>query len=191
MVEAAITLKDGRCALLRELRPEDAGALLALNRAVVEGGVGVVRSVEELDEREEAVRAAIARGIERSRGGAYACRPVVMLDGTMIGEGTAKRYALRSLSHVARLSVEVHPAHQGVGVGRAIMERMVAWVRGGRGSGVTRLELNVFADNTRAIRLYESLGFVCEGVHRAKLRRAEGGYRDDLTMALLLGDAAG
>jgi ribosomal-protein-alanine N-acetyltransferase len=53
-------------------------------------------------------------------------------------------------------SIAVHPAQQGKGVGRALMEtaraRLVA-------AGARRLALHVRIDNAPAIHLYQSLGF--------------------------------
>src|SRR5262245_43255124 len=53
-------------------------------------------------------------------------------------------------------NVEVDEAHRGKGYGRGLMraaeEELVH-------RGVTKLGLNVFGDNTTAIRLYESLGY--------------------------------
>ncbi|MEO3775496.1 GNAT family N-acetyltransferase [Micromonospora sp. B11E3] len=53
-------------------------------------------------------------------------------------------------------NIEVHPAHRGRGHGRRMIQLAEAEV--GR-LGHDQLGLNVFTDNTRAIRLYESLGF--------------------------------
>ena len=50
--------------------------------------------------------------------------------------------------------------------------------------GVLRIELTVFADNTRAIRLYERFGFEHEGRLRGYALR-DGRYVDALTMARL------
>ena len=47
-----------------------------------------------------------------------------------------------------------------------------------------RLELSVYADNTRAIALYERFGFEREGLYRAYAWRA-GAYVDSVAMARL------
>lgn len=47
-----------------------------------------------------------------------------------------------------------------------------------------RVYLRVFADNAAALRLYERLGFRCEGVLREH-GRGPGGYRDVVMMGLL------
>ncbi|MEU7039708.1 GNAT family N-acetyltransferase [Streptomyces varsoviensis] len=58
--------------------------------------------------------------------------------------------------------VEVDPAHRGRGHGRTLM--LVA-ERECLAAGVDRIALNVFADNTPALRLYESLGYEATDIH--------------------------
>lgn len=50
----------------------------------------------------------------------------------------------------------------------------------------TRVELKVWPDNQRAIRLYESLGFTVEGVRRNHYRRRDGTLRSAVLMARIL-----
>ena len=50
-------------------------------------------------------------------------------------------------------------AAEGTGIGRALMEHAELWARE---RGLPLLTLNVFADNTRARRLYERAGFSVE-----------------------------
>jgi len=50
--------------------------------------------------------------------------------------------------------------------------------------GMTRIELEVLASNPKAIRLYEKLGFVHEGVKR-RARHLDGAWDDNVLMALL------
>ncbi len=84
--------------------------------------------------------------------------------------------------HVASLGIGVMDAWQGVGAGRALMTALLdhadEWAHFGR------VELHVYVDNQRAIALYESLGFVREGVIRCSALR-EGGYVDSIMMGRL------
>src|SRR5207247_9437332 len=63
------------------------------------------------------------------------------------------------------------------------MERILEWMRA---QGFEKAELAVFATNARARRLYESLGFVEEGVRRSHVR-IRGAYVDEVRMGLWLG----
>ena len=77
--------------------------------------------------------------------------------------GTANMYANRDGpgDHVASASFMVDPAHAGRGVGRALCTDMIAWARE---AGFRAIVFNaVAASNTRAVRLYESLGFAVVG----------------------------
>ena len=56
-----------------------------------------------------------------------------------------------------------------------------------RVSGAHKLELDVWPDNARAVRLYASAGFEVEGLRRAHYRRRDGSLRSALLMARLLG----
>jgi len=53
-------------------------------------------------------------------------------------------------------SVSVDPAHQGKGIGRALMLCAERWARE---RGVTDIRLHVWAFNQRALRLYAELGY--------------------------------
>ena len=72
-----------------------------------------------------------------------------------------KRSPVASNAHVGLLAwLAVTPAAQGKGVGRALSEHVLA---AARARGFRKVALNVLARNTRAVALYESLGFVVEG----------------------------
>lgn len=82
--------------------------------------------------------------------------------------------------HAMVLGITVAPEAQGQGVGTALMQALCDYAD--RWAQVLRLELNVFADNTRAIALYRKFGFVLEGTHRGYAMR-DGRYVDSLSMA--------
>lgn len=84
--------------------------------------------------------------------------------------------------HTAMLGISVLPHAQGQGVGKALMHGICDYAD--RWAHILRIELGVFVDNHRAIRLYEQFGFVLEGTHRAYALR-NGVYADSHFMARL------
>lgn len=85
-------------------------------------------------------------------------------------------------AHVRALGITIAPDFQGQGIGRQLIERLLSWAD--NWAGVLRVELNVHADNARAIALYRSLDFVEEGRHVGYVLR-NGAYVDALSMARL------
>lgn len=84
--------------------------------------------------------------------------------------------------HVMNLGITVARAAQGQGVGQALMTALLDYAD--NWAQVLRIELTVFHDNQRAIRLYERHGFAPEGrMHAYALRN--GRYEDVLAMARL------
>ena len=87
--------------------------------------------------------------------------------------------------HCGILGIGIITEYRGRGIGRALM---TATVEAAFALGLTRIELTVRDDNTRAISLYEALGFVTEG----RLRRhmlVDGIFHDSVIMSLIAGEA--
>lgn len=63
-------------------------------------------------------------------------------------------------AHGGVFGISVSPSHRGRGVGTRLIGRLLEWAPR---HGVRRVELEVFGNNGRAIRLYERLGFEHEG----------------------------
>lgn len=84
--------------------------------------------------------------------------------------------------HVCSLGISIAQKYQGRGVGRTLMNSCLDFAD--HWANYARVELTVHADNTRAIKLYESLGFQQEGRLRDFSFR-EGGYVDALFMGRL------
>jgi len=107
---------------------------------------------------------------------------VAVEDGEVAGYvrlGRASRFS--SSDHVATVNgIAVDVARQRRGVGRALIDGAAAEARR---RGARRLTLRVFAPNAGARRLYESAGFVVEGIRRGEFF-LDGAYVDDIFMAL-------
>lgn len=84
--------------------------------------------------------------------------------------------------HSGTLGIGLLPAYRGRGVGRRLIEMAIA---AADAAGFERIDLTVISGNTRAIRLYEAVGFEHEGVMRAAMRFGDDDYRDSLLMARL------
>lgn len=90
----------------------------------------------------------------------------------------------RRIRHIASLAIGVRRSHWGRGIGTALMSQAIELARA---NGITRLELKVRTNNTRAVRLYRAAGFRQEGV-RTRSLRISGNYHDEYYMGLELGD---
>jgi putative acetyltransferase len=106
-------------------------------------------------------------------------RLVAVIDGKVIGCIGLERFQNRR-SHAGQFGLAVHDAYAGRGAGTALLAAVIDladnWLN------LKRLELSVYADNARAIALYERFGFEREGLNRAYSWR-DGAYADSLSMA--------
>lgn len=84
------------------------------------------------------------------------------------------------MRHSAQIGISVHEDYQNVGIGKQLMTTLLDVAD--NFLMLKRIELGVMVDNPRAIRLYESLGFVHEGTKKAALIRG-GHYVDEHIMA--------
>lgn len=150
---------------VRPVRPEDADALGALmgDERVAWGTLQLPSSSGDL------WRVRLAR----PWGQVY----VVEQDGMIVGNGGIHPLPPPS-AHVSLLGMSVAADRQGAGLGGLLMAQIVA---AGRERGLAKLELEVYADNPRARRLYERFGFEVEATKRHDVWRA-GGYASSLVM---------
>jgi putative acetyltransferase len=97
-------------------------------------------------------------------------RLVAVVEGRMVGDLGLQLNQNPRRRHVASFGMAVHDDFQNRGVGSALMTAMTdltdKWL------GVRRIELEVYADNTAAVHLYEKFGFVIEGTGRQFAMRA-------------------
>jgi ribosomal protein S18 acetylase RimI-like enzyme len=101
--------------------------------------------------------------------------------GVLVGHAFLDPMEMLANAHVFRLTVVVRPGCRGRGIGRALLQDLLAWASSD--PRVRKVELLVRATNARAIRLYRDMGFVEEGRFRRRVRLADGSYIDDIAMA--------
>jgi L-phenylalanine/L-methionine N-acetyltransferase len=108
---------------------------------------------------------------------------VGIIDERIVGMVTVVTSDRPRRRHVGTIAICVHGDWQGKGLGAALMRAIVDladnWLN------LTRLELEVYADNEAAIHLYERFGFEVEGTLRQHAFR-DGVYVDSKVMGRLL-----
>ena len=107
---------------------------------------------------------------------------VAVHNGEIIGWCDIVREDYEAERHSGSLGIGIIPGWRERGIGRRLIE---AALEAASAAEFSRVELTVNADNERAIRLYESVGFVEEGRKRSA-RLLDGQFRDVLVMGRLL-----
>jgi RimJ/RimL family protein N-acetyltransferase len=106
---------------------------------------------------------------------------VALARGGVVGWCDIRRHPFPSHAHRGALGMGLLPAYRGRGLGRTLLDATLAQAFR---SGFVRVELDVRADNARAIALYDRVGFVREGLVRAAVR-VDGKYYDAIAMAIV------
>lgn len=106
---------------------------------------------------------------------------VALADGKVIGWCDVLRGTRGTDRHCGTLGMGLLPEWRGRGIGRSLITETIARARA---AGMSRIQLDVYASNTRALALYESVGFVREGVKR-KAFLVEGRSDDAIMMAIV------
>lgn len=169
-----IRLRDGRKVVLRPARMEDAVSTLRnVNRVGREEIYIMMEEVPDL----EAERAWLST-FDGIRNVLF----VAVADGEVIGAADCHGGTFQKDRHVGGLGIAIQDGWREVGLGRRMMERILEWMRA---RDFSKAELAVFASNKRARHLYESLGFVEEGIRRRHVR-IRGAYVDEVLMGMWL-----
>ena len=109
---------------------------------------------------------------------------VALEDGVVVGWcDILPRRDRPGFQHCGSVGMGVVRGWRGRGLGGRLLE---ACLDRAFASGLTRIELEVYADNPAAIALYRRFGFIEEGRKR-RARCLDGSYQDILMMALLRG----
>jgi RimJ/RimL family protein N-acetyltransferase len=101
----------------------------------------------------------------------------------LVGIAGLRREPLAQVRHKAVLwGVFVHPEHRRAGLARRLLERVMSFARD---EGILQIHLCVNAENTRARRLYDALGFTPFGLEPRAMRIGDR-FFDEAHMVLRL-----
>jgi L-phenylalanine/L-methionine N-acetyltransferase len=158
---------------IRSAEPQDAAAISAHLSEV-----GVFEGLLQVPDVPLASRLEFLQKVDP-----HACRLLATAGDEVVGCAVLHvlQTSLRRM-HVRGLGLSVGTSWQGRGVGRKLLTRLLDW--SDNWAGVLRVELHVHADNDRALGLYQAMGFVEEGRHKAYGLK-NGRYVDAISMARL------
>lgn len=109
-----------------------------------------------------------------------ACSVVAVYKGIIVGTGHIDWYGgkLRS-KHKCDLDLGVLKDYWGIGIGGKIMQTLIDVAQE---AGHEQIELNVVEENVKAIKMYESFGFVATGKQPHAMKYEDGTYADMIFM---------
>lgn len=163
---------DGR---IRRAEPSDAEALVAYLNKIGGESDNLTFGKDEFPINAEQERAFL----EAAKAGNENIILIAEEAGRIIADGSIAR-GKRRFAHRAELGISVLKEAWGRGVGTALMQ---ALIDAAKASGTELINLEVRADNSRAIRLYERFGFKRVGVSPAYMKIG-GEYADVVLMYL-------
>lgn len=156
---------------------DDRAEILALYLAVAAVEGGLARTAEEISQ--EYVSHFLGKSLES--GFCLVAREAN--DDPIIGEIHSYALGPRVFAHVlGELTIAVHPAKQGLGVGKRLFTELLRRVEQER-PDILRVELIARESNRKAIEFYQKLGFHIEGRFENRIRSVGGGYEADIPMA--------
>ena len=172
--------KDGREYLLRSARPEDARAILDCDRKIHGESEYLTRYGDEPARTLEKEAALLSR-MEESPQMVYLC--AILADeivglASIVGIGSA-----RKLRHRCSFGISIEASCWKLGIGRAMTE---ACLELALEAGYEQVELEVTADNRRAIALYKAAGFVEYGRNPRGFKKIDGQWQELVLMRMEL-----
>ncbi|MEO1236456.1 MAG: GNAT family protein [Planctomycetota bacterium] len=171
------TTPDGRALRIRRAVPDDAEAVLAyMHEILSEVTPYICTTPEEFTYTVEQERDMLSDQ-DAARGDLWL---IAESGPRVVGSLNVSRVRRSRLAHVSLLGMTLRPEFRGVGLGSAMMDALIEWAES---HPVTELlQLEVYADNERAQRLYRRVGFTEAGRIPRRMKFGPGHYKDAVMM---------
>ena len=175
-----VILKDGRTCIVRNGTEKDAEGVLA-NFIATHGQTEFLTTYpDETPITLDQERAYLTGKAESGRDVALVAEVEGLITGTA---GVDSFRAADKTKHRAHFGISIDQAWWGIGIGRALTK---ACIECAKTMGYLQLELEVVADNERAIALYKSAGFTEYGRNPKGFRTRDGRWQENVLMRLEL-----
>jgi len=178
--QKAIKLKDGRTCILRNGTAADGKAVLDIFNLTHEQTDWLLSYSDEnsFDTKQE------AEFLQTRTDSPDEIEILAEIDGRVVGTAGICRVGIKyKVKHRAEMGISVDKDFWGLGIGRALTK---ACIECAKEAGYVQLELDVAAENERAITLYESEGFVEYGRNPKGFRSRMSGWQELVLMRMEL-----
>lgn len=167
-----VTLKNGRAVRLATYRPEDKEALVSMYASM--SPEAIKWGLPPYDRaRIERWTSDLANNITL----------IARLEERVVGHLQLFRIPFERRKGVAEVFIYIHQDFQNAGLGTMMMRKAIELAKE---RSFHRIGLTVVADNYRAIKVYEKVGFKKEGIARETFYGDDHRYHDEVEMGLLL-----
>jgi RimJ/RimL family protein N-acetyltransferase len=167
----------GKAVLIRSARPDDAHAIHAITaQAIAEGGYHISEPQEftiTLEDAEAWIR-------QHAEHPAQALL-VAEVGGEVSGLIHFEPGIRRRQAHTGELAMNVATAWREQGIGRCLLEALIAWAT--EHPQIERLGLRAVSTNDRALHIYRAVGFVEEGRRIRAIKLGPAQYADEVIMS--------
>jgi putative acetyltransferase len=170
--------EDGRCVTLRTIRWEDLEDCLEMINALVTEKANIDRDTA-VSRQEEADW--LGRALSSMEKGER-IHVVAEVGGKMVGNSEVSRRLGGYDKHVGVIGIAIRNGYRDVGIGTEMMKVLIEQ---GKVMELRVLALSAFANNTRAIRVYEKVGFIQTGKIPKNFFK-DGKYIDKILMTKVL-----
>ncbi len=178
------TAKNGKAVTLRSLKWEDLDSAVGFINGLVserdeDPGFGIISDKKQTRESEAVWLAERLAAIESGN----AIDIVAEIEGRMIGNCEVLRGKTSDEHHHGFLGISVSKAYRDTGIGRELMKTIIEECRK---ADFKTMELEVFANNPRAIHLYKDVGFKQVGLIPKKIFRDGSSFYGIILMSIVL-----
>ena len=149
-----VTLKNGKTCIIRHAEAADAAEV---RRSFLQTHAETDNLLTYPDESKMTVESE-ADFLQKTADSENAIELCAILDGKLVGTaGIEPVGTCEKLRHRAEFGISIEKAYWGQGIGRVLTAACIALAKK---AGYAQLELQVVCDNTAAVALYKSIGFI-------------------------------
>lgn len=175
LIEKEILELDGKELVLRNPTKEDAAMLIQYLRTTCGETPFLSKEEEEvqitLEEEREFIR--------QMNISEHSVMILAFLNGEFVGNCSFSGNSIKRQKHRVSMGIALFQKYTGMGIGKIMIEKLMQTAKE---KGFEQIELEVSAENERAIHLYKKLGFQIYGTFPDSTKYKDGTYSDTFWM---------